>query len=176
VVEPLAVVVEPVVAMVFGETPSAVSHVTVPMGYAAITRLVIPSIDLDTAVVPAALVEHDGMSTWEIPRFVAGHAEGSAGAGEAGNAILIGHITSITLGHVFETLDRVSSGDAVTVFSSDRLWGYRVSDVRNVARTDLGPLEPTSSPRLTLITCSGTWLPTVHDYAQRLVVTAEFVP
>src|SRR5205807_1150760 len=105
VVEPLAAAIDPVVAeLVGGEAsrsapPSSVSQSTVavaiPTGHAPITRLVIPSIDLDTAVVPAALVEHDGVATWDVPKFVAGHAEGSAGAGEPGNALVIGHVTSL---------------------------------------------------------------------------------
>ena len=68
--------------------------------------------------------------TWDVPKFVAGHAEGSAGAGESGNAIVIGHVTSLTLGHVFEHLDGVSSGDVLSVFGADRRFDYRVREVR----------------------------------------------
>ena len=124
---------------------------------------------------PAPLVEHDGLRTWDVPKFVAGHAEGSAGAGESGNAIVIGHVTSLTLGHVFEHLDGVSSGDVVSVFGADRRFDYRVREVRDVARTDVAVLDPSTTPTLTLITCSGLWLPTVGDYNQRLVVTAELI-
>jgi LPXTG-site transpeptidase (sortase) family protein len=183
-VEPVAAAIDPIVAVVLGEVPpSSVPINTVAVSSAlighaghtaqtAITRLVIPSINLDTAVVPAALVEHAGVATWDVPKFVAGHAEGSAGAGEPGNAVVIGHVTSLTLGHVFDGLDKVSSGDAVQVFSSEQQFTYRVTEVRDVARADVGVLEPTSSPSLTLITCTGAWLPWLHDYAQRLIIQA----
>jgi LPXTG-site transpeptidase (sortase) family protein len=155
------------------EVTSAVSTVPVRPAHAPITRLTIPGIGLDTPVVVAPLVDHDGSVTWDVPRFVAGHAEGTAGAGEAGNAIIIGHVTSITLGNVFEHLDRVAEGDFVLVYSSEKHLDYQVTAVGNVARTDVSVLEPTPSPSVTLITCSGWWLPTVGDYSQRLVVRGE---
>jgi sortase (surface protein transpeptidase) len=34
-------------------------------------------------------------------------------------------------------------------------------------------LEPGETPALTLITCTGVWLPTIWDYTERLVVRAE---
>jgi LPXTG-site transpeptidase (sortase) family protein len=177
VVEPLSVAVEPVVAFVLGEPPTRPVTITSPVQatHTAITRLVIPSIELETTVVPAALVEHDGLTTWDVPKFVAGHAEGSAGAGEPGNVVLIGHVTSLTLGHVFENLDKVGSGDVVEIFSDESGFDYRVTDVRSIARTDIGVLDPTPASTLTLITCTGQWLPTVHDYTQREVVKAELV-
>jgi sortase A len=155
------------------EVASPVSAFPATASHAPITRLSIPSIGLDTPVVIAALVDHDGSTTWDVPRFVAGHAEGTAGAGEAGNAIVIGHVTSITLGNVFEHLDRVAEGDLVEVFSSEKRLDYQVTAVDNVSRTDLSVLESTPTPSVTLITCSGWWLPTVRDYSQRLVVRGE---
>jgi LPXTG-site transpeptidase (sortase) family protein len=177
-------IVEPVAAIVTGEVPRmpdvAASQVIPRVepaadaaSYLPITRLVIPGIDLDTAVAPAPLVEHAGTTTWDVPKFVAGHAEGTPGAGEPGNAIVIGHVTSVTLGNVFEHLDQVHAGDRVSVFSAQREFEYRVSSVRSVSRSDVSVLERTETPALTLITCTGLWLPTVWDYTERLVVRAE---
>lgn len=141
-----------------------------------ITRLVVASIDLDTHVVASPLVEHDGATTWDVPKFVAGHADGSAGAGQPGNAVLLGHVTSLTLGNVFEHLDRVQVGDTITVFSNDSRFDYVAASVQAVPRTDTDVLDQTQEPVLTLITCTGAWLPTVWDYSERLVVRAEQVP
>jgi LPXTG-site transpeptidase (sortase) family protein len=138
-----------------------------------ITRLKIDSIGLDTPVLPAPLTDRDGATTWDVPPMVAGHAEGTPGAGQPGNAIVMGHLTSIHLGNVFLHLDAVKPGDVVEVFSHDQRFTYRATEVHDVDRMDLGVLEPTEQPSLTLITCSGAWLPTVWDYAQRLVVRAE---
>lgn len=145
-------------------------------GRLPITRLVIERIELDTEVVPAELVEHEGATTWAVPKFVAGHADGTAGAGERGNAVVLGHVTSLTLGNVFEHLDRVLPGDAIVVYSGEERFDYHAVDVRAVDRTDNDVLEAADTPSLTLITCTGAWLPTVWDYAERLIVRAEASP
>jgi sortase A len=181
-----AEVVEPVAVMISGEMPrlphaaatAATSRITshVEATGSPITWLAIPSIDLDSGVVPAPLVQHNGTMTWDVPKFVAGHAEGTPGAGEQGNAIVIGHVTSVTLGNVFEHLDRVRVGDLVRVSRDQQSFDYHVVEVGDVSRSDVSVLEPTSTPTLTLITCSGVWLPTIWDYTQRLVVRAELRP
>jgi len=139
-----------------------------------ITGLRIASINLETEVVVAEFSEQDG-GTWFVPRFKAGHAEFTAGAGEIGNAVLFGHVTSLSLGNVFEQLHRVHRGDTIEVFSNDRLYDYQVTELRTVSRTDISVLDPTDVPAISLITCTGAWLPQLHDYAERLVVRGELV-
>jgi LPXTG-site transpeptidase (sortase) family protein len=140
-----------------------------------ITCLGLPRIGLETEVVPAPFVLQGNEGTWEVPPFVAGHAEFTAGAGEAGNAIVLGHVTSITLGNVFETLDRARIGDVIQVASGDEEYAYQVTEVRRVSRTDVSVLDPAAAPTVSLITCTGLWLPHVRDYAERLVVRGELV-
>lgn len=140
-----------------------------------ITELSIPSIGLVSKVVPAPLINRGGQTTWEVPPFVVGHAEGTAGAGAPGNAVLMGHITSRNLGNVFINLDKVQVGDMLAVFSGDRQFDYRVVEVKAVPRTDVSVVGPTERPTVTLITCTGTWLPLISDYSHRLVVRAERV-
>lgn len=173
----------PIVAVLSPETqtvqPPEVASSLAPTNapeHPPITRLSIPSIDLDTPVVEAPLVERDGASTWEVPKFVAGHAEGTSGPGEPGNAIVIGHVTSLTLGNVFEHLDGVQRGAVIQVFSETKRFDYRVVDIRDVSRVDVSVLAPEATPTISLITCSGLWLPTIWDYTQRLVVRAELIP
>jgi LPXTG-site transpeptidase (sortase) family protein len=140
-----------------------------------ITHVLLPRTGLQADVVTADLVESDGGMTWEVPAFKAGHAEGTAGAGETGNAVLLGHVTSRRSGNVFLRLDQVKLGDEVDVFSGDELFEYRVVEVRAVARTDVSVLDPTDTASVTLITCTGLWNPVIWDYMQRLVVRAELV-
>lgn len=182
-----AAVLEPISAFIDGLTLSAPAAAsaegqarahTQPADPAveAVTRLVIPSIGLDTPVSVAPLVDHNGTTTWDVPKFVAGHAEGSAGAAQPGNTIIMGHVTSLTLGNVFEHLDQVKPGDVVYVYSSnssDQPFDYRAVETRHVARTDVTVLDQSPNPTLTLVTCSGLWLPTVWDYNQRFIVRAE---
>jgi sortase A len=144
------------------------------LGEPSITRIMVNSIKLDTEVVPAPYSEADG-GTWEIPKFKPGHAEYTAGAGQPGNAVLFGHVTSISSGDVFLHLDRVKLGDVVKVYSADDEFDYRVVEVRPVDRDDVGVLYPTPNPSISLITCTGDWLPLARDYSERLVVRAELV-
>src|SRR5205807_8178289 len=64
-----------------------------------ITHVEIPAISLSADVVPAGLIERDGGVTWEVPAFKIGHAETTAGAGQPGNAVLLGHVTSVRSGN-----------------------------------------------------------------------------
>jgi len=138
-----------------------------------ITWLAIPRIRLQTDVVPAQLIQDGDSVFWDIPKFVAGHAETTAGAGQPGNAVILGHLVSRTLGNVFETLDRTRPGDEVQVRSGEDEFDYTVVDVRNVDRTEVDVLDPTTTPTITLITCAGIWNPVLHDYMERLVVRGQ---
>jgi sortase A len=158
-----------------GTLPSPVADGSKPTAFRPISGLHLPRIGLETEVVTAPwIVDQDG-GTWEIPKFVAGHAEFTAGAGQKGNAVLFGHITSLTLGNVFEQLDRARVGDDVEIYSGDLRFDYRVMEVKRVPRTEVSVVDPTETPTVTLITCAGVWLPLLHDYAERLVVRAELV-
>jgi LPXTG-site transpeptidase (sortase) family protein len=138
-----------------------------------VTRVVIPRLALDAAVIPARLVERAAGVTWEVPAFKVGHAEQTAGAGAPGNGVLVGHVTSQVAGNVFGNLDRAEVGDRVRIFSDAESFDYRVTEVRRVDRTDVSVVQPTAAPSLSLVTCTGAWLPVIGDFAERLVVRAE---
>jgi sortase A len=140
-----------------------------------ITRVVIESIDLDVEAVPAPLVEKDGVRTWAVPAYKAGHAEYTADAGQPGNAVLMGHVSSLHSGDVFKNLERVRVGDLVEVFSGPRSFTYRVSDTHAVPRTDLSMVEATPEPVVSLFTCTGTWDPMARDFTDRFFARAERV-
>lgn len=149
---------------------------TADSAFRPITRVAIRSISLDAPAVPAGLVERDGAVTWSVPPFKIGHAEDTAGAGGKGNAVLVGHVTSRSLGNVFEHLHDVGVGETVQVFSGEQPFVYRVVSVKTVSRNDVSVVKPTPTPSLTMITCTGTWLPLVSDFTQRVVVRAELSP
>lgn len=160
---------------VAGASPAPASPTATPATPLSITKVTIPRIALDAEVVPARLVDNAGGVTWEVPPFRVGHAEHTAGAGERGNAVLLGHVTSQSVGNVFQELDRVEVGDVLEVSSESRTFEYRVVQVHRVARTDVSVVQPTDSAAVTLITCTGVWLPGIRDYAERLVVRGEHV-
>jgi LPXTG-site transpeptidase (sortase) family protein len=155
--------------------PAPVQAEAEPLEPRPITHLALPRIGVDTEVVPAPFVVQGDSGNWYVPPYVAGHAEYTAGAGEPGNAVLLGHVTSISLGNVFEKLDRIPKGDVIRVASGNEEFQYRVSDVLRVSRTDVSVLDQTDVPTVSLITCTGLWLPHLHDYAERLVVRGTLV-
>jgi LPXTG-site transpeptidase (sortase) family protein len=140
-----------------------------------ITHLRIPRLQIDSEVVPSPFVQVDDSGTWEVPAFKVGHAEFTASAGQRGNAVLFGHVTSRTLGNVFQNLERARTGDLVEISSPSEDFTYRVVEVRRVPRTDVSVIEPTDTASASLITCVGLWLPHLNDYAERLVVRADLM-
>ena len=146
-----------------------------PIVVRPITHVRIPRLQIDSEVVPSPFVQVDDSGTWEVPAFKVGHAEFTATAGQIGNAVLFGHVTSRTLGNVFQNLERARMGDIVEISSPLQDFTYRVVEVRRVPRTDVSVVEVTDTPSASLITCIGVWLPHLNDYAERLVVRAELM-
>ncbi len=140
-----------------------------------ITWVRLPRLGIDAEVVPSKFVQLNDGGTWLIPAFKVGLAKSRGGGGRAGNAVLLGHVTSRSLGNVFETLERARVGDLIQVSGTSGDFAYRVVDVRRVSRTDVSVLEPTATAAVSLITCTGRWLPQLQDYAERVVVRGELV-
>lgn len=156
-----------------GEAASASSAFASSSGLIP-TRLRIARIRLDSEVVPARLVRLGGAAavTWEVPPHRVGHAQGTAAAGARGKMVLLGHVSSINAGNVFADLDRLQVGDDLSVLADTTQLTYRVAEVRRVARDDVSVMAPSEEASLTLITCTGAWLPALMDYSHRLTVRA----
>ncbi len=122
----------------------------------------IPRLGIRSGVVPIA---------WEPPPFVVGQLQGSASVSE-GNTVLIGHLRGPT-GDVFNHLDRLRPGDDVVAVSRGLEYRFTVSETAVRAFDDHVPMQPTDTPRLTLMTCTGSWIPWRNDYSHRLWVIAE---
>jgi sortase A len=131
-------------------------------------RLIIPSIGLDSRVVPVSTrLDTRGSLAWETAAFAVGHHAGSANPGQVGNVVLSGHISSPNEGAVFRNLPRIQLGDGVIVATADHQYLYRVYDIQVVLPQAVEVLDPTDTAIVTLITC-------VPDgvYSHRLVVRA----
>lgn len=143
-------------------------------------RLVIPSIELDTRVIPA---EWEVVSLWgqELRRWLAPD-EGAAGwhttsalLGEPGNTVLNGHHN--VYGEIFARLSEVAPGDVIKVYSEYHLYQYIVSNVMilsekyeplDVRLSNAAWIQPSTDERLTLITC---WPPETNTH--RVIVVAQ---
>jgi LPXTG-site transpeptidase (sortase) family protein len=138
-------------------------------------RISIPSIGLDTDVVPVSTDPDGAMSAPGDPDTVAWYSLGP-GLGIGGNIVLAGHVDWGGRLRAFGLLNRLSEGDTVTVWSS-----AGGSEDYIVESTDWVEAEGAAvdeifglrdSPSMTLITCGGTFDPLAHQYLHRLIVRA----
>jgi len=132
-------------------------------------RIVAPSIHLDVKVEESPIVNNE----WVVPKFAAGHLQGTAQPLQGGNVVFDGHIQSLSSGDVFANIARLRPGSQIRVYTKTDTITYTVTQVETVTNTDLAVVAPSSQERLTLITCIGTWLPLQHDYNDRTVVIAN---
>ena len=139
-------------------------------------RLAIPSIKLDTPVQQAGIVEDaHGNPVWQTLPFVAVHyGDLTALIGQAGNAVIAGHVVTLNEGNVFRFLYQLDLDDQIQVWDDhERERDYHVVDVRLVPPTDTSVMDPTPDETLTLITCGGTFDPIRREFSDRLIVVAK---
>jgi len=142
-------------------------------------RLVIPRIELDSAIVPIGWhsVEQEGVSArvWEVADYVVGWHETSGYPGRIGNIVLNGHHN--IKGEVFRHLVDLEPGDQVYVYAQEQPYAFEVTEKHilkekgeplSVRRGNAKWIEPTGDERLTMITC---WPYTNNTH--RLVVVAK---
>ncbi len=140
-------------------------------------RLIVPAIGVDAPVIEVGVAKDGAMET---PRTA--HEVGWYGPrpGEAGNALLTGHVDWTvngvpTLGSFF-WLHKLQPGDEVTVRSSDGVsYRFRVVWTRlyDAATAPVPQIAgPTDQPSVTLITCGGQFDRSLHSYDGRWVVRA----
>jgi hypothetical protein len=110
-------------------------------------------------------------TTWEPPAFLAGQIRGSANV-TLGNTVLVGHLGGAS-GDVFKHLELLQPGDTVVAVSRGLEYTFVVSDKQVRSADDSRPTTPSDTPRLTLMTCTGTWDPLTRNYSERLWITAE---
>jgi sortase A len=132
-------------------------------------RVVAASIGLDTKVVESHIVNGE----WQVPKFVAGHLEGTSLPLEGSNIVLSGHVQSLSSGNVFAKIGSLHLGDSVQVYTKASVITYVVSKINVVSHNDVNVVRPTPDEQLTLITCTGIWLPLQRDYDSRLIVVAS---
>jgi sortase A len=127
----------------------------------ALTRLLIPTIKVDTVV-----VEGTGASAL---RAGAGHYPNTPLPGEEGNVAIAGHRT--TYGKPFANLDRLAVGDEILLETPIGRHVYKVTRPPFVvANNDFTVISQTPGHTLTLTTCHPK-----GSARQRLVVKAEML-
>ena len=155
--------------------PARVKPLTAP---ASPVRLVVPSIHLNSTVLPVDLsaggVLDPPADTHEVGWWRASARPGA----RAGQTVLTGH-TVHTGGGVMNDLAQVHPGDVVQVVTAKGTMRYRASAVRIYTKAELAQSavdlfgQDRRQGRLVLVTCTG-W--TGHDYTSNTVVTATPAP
>jgi sortase (surface protein transpeptidase) len=137
-------------------------------------RLVIASIGVDAAVEPVARDQHNNMAVPSVPSHVAWYSPGPA-PGEAGDAVIDGHLDWTTGPAVFWNLGKLHAGDEIQVVAQDgAVLRFNVTRAVRVPYTapPAGLFSTSGSAHLSLITCAGSWDVGKKTYQQRLVVDA----
>ncbi|MFE0462980.1 class F sortase, partial [Kitasatospora sp. NPDC058965] len=146
-----------------------------PDRHAPPVRLRIPRIGVDTAVTDVQ-VESDGhLAAPATPEAVGWWSNGPAPGG-AGNAILVGHVDSLTGPAVFAGLSELRPGDSIEVAEADGATvTFAVQALRGFTKDDFPDdlvYGPSAVPGLRLITCGGAYDRDAHAYLSNLVVFA----
>lgn len=126
--------------------------------------------------VNAPVVYEPSMKDWKIQialRSGVVHLGSTALPGENGNVVIVGHSSQVVWAHgnykfVFTLLDKLKSGDRIFVDYQGTRYIYRVTGSQVVDPSDISVIQPTSTPELTLITCTP-----VGTSTNRLVIHAK---
>ncbi|MBQ1056618.1 class F sortase [Micromonospora sp. C32] len=140
-------------------------------------RVTIPRIAVDAEIVPVAT---DADGALEVPPLerpeVTGWYHPGPAPGQAGNAVLVGHVDSQHGPAVFFDLGRLRPGDTIRVLRADgRTATFTVDGVGAYPKERFPTARVyggDAAPRLRLITCGGRFDPGTGSYPDNIVVFA----
>jgi hypothetical protein len=151
--------------------------VTEPGQAAALpVALTIPAIGVRTPLIRLGLTPKGAL---QVPpsASIAGWYTGSPRPGAIGSAVIAGHIDSYLGPGVFYRLSLLQPGDRLYVRRADgTLAVFRVTSVDTYPKDHFPTRSvygPTPDPELRLITCGGTFDPSLRSYLSNVVVYAS---
>lgn len=141
----------------------------------------IPIIGVDASVIPTGIAANGSIAVppLESPDLAGWYRYGPS-PGEAGSAVLVGHVDSRAAGPgVFFDLGRVRKGDTVEIDRADGSTAtFRVDGVRLVAKEAFPADEvhkAAASALLRLITCGGRFDRKQQSYLDNVIVYATLI-
>lgn len=140
-------------------------------------RLRIPTINVDAAVEQVG-VDSEGRIAAPIKTDDVGWYKLGTAPGDAGNAVIDGHLDWYNGPAVFQRLGKMKVGDQIMVLREDGTQAKFIVDATSVMPYDASTdamFTRSGPPSLTLITCAGTWDRQRGTYLQRLVVHSSLV-
>jgi len=156
---------------------------TAIVNHATPVRLEIPKLGIDASIEAVATDKNGSMGVPADYHDVAWYAPGVI-PGDAGDAVISGHLDWVVSGKltpaVFTNLGSLKPGDKVEIVGQDgKALDFSVNDARllayNASPAKAGLFASGGPARVTLITCAGTFDQSLHQYTQRLAVTAQLV-
>ena len=108
---------------------------------------------------------------WNVGWYAAGPRPGARG-----DAVIDGHLGLPGAALVFASLGRIRAGDLIVVVGDDGARrNFAVTGVSTWAAAARPPglFATDGEPRLSLVTCTGAYLPALRSYAERIVVDAS---
>ncbi|MEV6243518.1 class F sortase [Lentzea sp. NPDC051838] len=144
------------------------------------TELRIPKIGAKSSLVPLGLNPDE---TVEVPPveqpMQAGWYELARTPGEAGPAVVLGHVDGNKQPGIFFRLKELVAGDEVEVSRKDGTTAkFRVRRTEQIAKASF-PTEAvygdTDEPELRLITCGGSFDQAAHSYRDNIIVYATLI-
>ncbi len=138
-----------------------VSRGSAGRGSSALGQLEISRIGLEAMI----LEGDDGKAL----RLGIGHIAGSTLPGEQGNVVLAGHRDTF-----FRPLRKIRKGDEITVTTLYGKYRYLVESIQVVSPGDVGVMDASIRPTLTLVTCYPFYF--VGPAPRRFVVKARWIP
>lgn len=141
----------------------------------------IPAIRVSATVIPTGLADDGSI---EVPPIgqpeLAGWYRYGPSPGEAGSAVIVGHVDSRTSGPaVFFNLGRLHKGDLISVVRDDGSTAtFAVTGVELVAKDAFPATEvhkASAGALLRLITCGGTFDTAARSYVDNIIVYAAAV-
>ncbi len=125
-----------------------------------LTRLSIPSINLDAVVV-------EGVGRRDL-LMGPGHMPNTPEPGQPGNVVISAHRDTF-----FRHIHELKEGDYIIVERAGRRFRYQVMGKKVVEPNDMAVVQPTPGSQLTLLTCYPTYY--IGPAPQRLVVFSRLV-
>ncbi|MDX2546929.1 class F sortase [Streptomyces sp. WI04-05B] len=160
--------------------PSATGPAGKHLPRARPTRLLIPAIGVSAPFVGLAIGDSGQLEPppADDTNLVGWQADGVS-PGEAGTAIIAGHVDTATSAAVFAGLSELKKGNRFSVNRSDgRTAVFVVDSVETFAKDDFPDQRvyaDTPQAQVRLITCAGDYDHAVRDYTDNLVVFAHLV-
>jgi len=142
------------------------------------TRIEIPKLNVDAVIEDVGRIENGQMGVPQNPDNV-GWFEPGVKPGAQGNAVMAGHIDSLTGPSVFYDLEKLEQGDEIIVHGKDdEAIRFVVTKTETYPRND-SPVDDifgfNYSSGLTLITCTGEFNRKAKTHEERFVVYTELV-